>query len=106
MVIEWLKFKVFPQSRDSFIKLDHQIWTETLSQFPGFLGKEVWISPAIPDEVTLVMRWKTRQEWKAVPQDILDATEQKFAQQMQGHPYKMIESKEYQIRKFPHSQSL
>ncbi|MGB5592779.1 MAG: TIGR03792 family protein [Crocosphaera sp.] len=101
MVIEWLKFKVSPQSRDIFIQLDNQIWTTVLAQFPGFLGKEVWISPDIPEEITLVIRWETYEQWKAIPQDILDETEQKFAQQMKDHPYQMIEAKEYQIRKFP-----
>ena len=103
MVIEWLKFKVSPESRDQFIQLDHEIWTPTLEQFPGFLGKEVWISPNHPQEITLVIRWETRQQWKSVPQNILEETEQKFAQQMNNHRYEMIETKEYQIRKFSNS---
>ncbi len=101
MVIEWLKFKVSPQSRDIFIQLDNQIWTPVLTQFPGFLGKEVWISPDIPEEITLVIRWESYQQWKTIPQDILEETEEKFAQQMKDHSYQMIEGKEYQIRKFP-----
>lgn len=101
MVIEWLKFKVSPQSRDRFIQLDHQIWTTTLAKFPGFLGKEVWISPDAPEEIILIMRWENREQWKTVPQNILDETEENFAQQMKGHCYEMIESKEYQVRKFP-----
>ncbi len=103
MVIEWLKFRVSPQSRDIFIRLDNQIWTPVLAQFSGFLGKEVWISPNLPDEITLIIRWETRAQWKAVPVDILEATEEKFAGQMQNHPYEMIQAKEYQIRKFPNS---
>ena len=103
MVIEWLKFRVSPQSRDVFIRLDNEIWTSTLGQFPGFLGKEVWISPDIPDEITLIIRWETREQWKNIPLSVLAATEEKFAQQMQNHPYEMIEAKEYQIRKFPNS---
>ncbi|MGK7882285.1 MAG: TIGR03792 family protein [Crocosphaera sp.] len=103
MVIEWLKFRVSPQSRDVFIRLDNEIWTSTLGQFPGFLGKEVWISPDIPDEITLIIRWETREQWKNIPLSVLGATEEKFAEQMQNHPYEMIEAKEYQIRKFPNS---
>ncbi|MEM8779673.1 MAG: TIGR03792 family protein [Cyanobacteria bacterium P01_G01_bin.49] len=101
MVIEWLKFKVSPQSRDTFIQIDHQIWTATLAKFPGFLGKEVWISPDIPGEITLIVHWKTREQWKAVPQEILEETEQNFSRQMNNNSYEMIESKEYQIRKYP-----
>ncbi|ACB51993.1 putative dimeric alpha-beta barrel protein [Crocosphaera subtropica ATCC 51142] len=103
MVIEWLKFQVSPESRDIFIQLDNEIWTPVLAEFPGFLGKEVWISPNIPQEVTLIIRWETREQWKAIPQTLLEETEQKFAQRMQDHPYEMIEVREYQVRKFPNS---
>ncbi|WP_035798161.1 TIGR03792 family protein [Crocosphaera chwakensis] len=101
MVIEWLKFEVSPESRDIFIQLDNEIWTSVLAQFPGFLGKEVWISPDKPQEIILVIRWQTREQWKRIPFDILEATEQKMAKRMQNHFYEMTESKEYQVRKFP-----
>ena len=101
MVIEWLKFEVFPQSRDLFIQFDNEIWTPVLAQFPGFLSKEIWISPDNAEEIIIIVRWETREQWKAIPLDILERTEQKFAQKMQNHSYKMIEAKEYQIRKFP-----
>ena len=100
MVIELLKFRVSPQSRDIFIQLDNKIWTKTLAQFPGFMGKEVWISPNIPDEITLIIRWETREKWKAIPLSVLAASDEEFAQEMQDHPYTMIEAEEYQIRKF------
>lgn len=100
MVIEWLKFKVDPRSRETFIQKDAQIWTPVLASSAGFLGKEVWIDPHAIREVVLVIRWETRQQWKAIPQDVLDATEQKFAEQMGEIEYQMIESSEYQIRKF------
>ena len=99
MVIEWLKFKVDPHSRETFIQKDAQIWTPVLASYSGFLGKEVWIDPQAVGEVILIIRWKTRQQWKAIPQDVLAATEQKFAEQV-GDQYQMIESSEYQIRKF------
>lgn len=103
MVIEWLKFQVSPESRDIFIQLDNEIWTPFLAQFPGFLGKEVLISPNIPHEIILVIRWETREQWKAISLDVLEVTEQTMAQRMQNHSYKMIETKEYQVRKFPNS---
>ncbi|MGK7941245.1 MAG: TIGR03792 family protein [Crocosphaera sp.] len=103
MVIEWLKFEVFPESRDVFIQLDNEIWTPILAKFPGFLSKEIWISPDNAEEIVIIVRWETREQWKAIPLDILEATEKKFAQKMENHPYKMIEAKEYQIRKFSNS---
>ncbi len=101
MVIEWLKFKVAPQLREKFIQLDDDIWTPTLAQFSGFLGKEVWIAPDMPDALILVIRWETRQKWKAIPVSILEVTEKQFAQAMGKDSYEMIGTGEYQVRKFP-----
>lgn len=101
MVIEWLKFKVDAKDREKFIQKDAEIWTATLSQYPGFLGKEIWINPTNEAEIILIIRWNTRKEWKIIPQSVLDETEQKFAQAAGNISYEMIESSEYQVRKFP-----
>ena len=101
MVIEWLKFRVAPQDREKFIQKDQEIWTSVLTKFPGFLGKEVWIDPNSPQELVLIVRWATREQWQAVPLSILEETEMEFAQQMGSKKYEMLEIKEYQIRKFP-----
>ncbi|PSF38853.1 TIGR03792 family protein [Aphanothece hegewaldii CCALA 016] len=100
MVIEWLKFKI-NQEREKFIEKDAEIWTASLSKYPGFLGKEIWINPNNESEIIFIIRWKTREEWKAIPQSILDETEKKFAQALENRSYEMLESKEYQVRKFP-----
>ncbi|MGF1482194.1 MAG: TIGR03792 family protein [Cyanophyceae cyanobacterium] len=102
MVIEWLKFKVNPTAREKFIREDARIWTPVLASYDGFLGKEVWIEPQIQENVNLVIRWQTRQQWKSIPQTVLDTTEQKFAQAMEENQYQMVESLEYQVRKFSH----
>ncbi|MCL1466729.1 TIGR03792 family protein [Argonema galeatum] len=100
MVIEWLKFKVTPERREEFIQKDAEIWTTVLTSCGGFLSKEVWIDPTELTEVIFVIRWATREQWRSVSQDLLDRTEQQFAQQM-GNSYQMVESGEYQVRKFP-----
>lgn len=102
MVIEFLRVKVVPKLREKFIQKDHEVWTAALASYPGFLGKEVWINPNSSTEVILVIRWATREQWKAIPQQRLDAIEKQFAQQM-GYTYQIVESSEYQVRKFPQS---
>lgn len=99
MVIELLKVKVAPELREKFIQKDAQIWTQALADYPGFLGKEVWINPNEPTEVILVIRWATREHWKSISTEQIDAIEQKFAQQL-GDTYQIVESSEYQVRKF------
>lgn len=106
MVIEWLQFTVDSDSREKFIQQDEAIWTAALSTYPGFLGKEVWIEPKASGKVIFTIRWQTREQWKSIPLQDLVKIEQKFAgvmKKMKIH-YKMTESKEFQIRKFPRPQ--
>ena len=106
MVIEWLQFKVDSDSREQFVRQDEKIWTDALSTYPGFLGKEVWIEPNASDRVIFVIRWQTREQWKSIPLEDLAKIERSFAKVMaeKNITYRMIASKEYQIRKFPAKQ--
>lgn len=106
MVIEWLKFRVDPDSREQFIQQDEKVWTAALATYPGFLGKEVWIEPQAPNKVIFTIRWQTREQWKSIPASDLAKIEQRFSQIMKQRKiaYKMIESQEFQIRKFPAKQ--
>jgi uncharacterized protein (TIGR03792 family) len=105
MVIEWLKFQVAEELREAFIQKDEEIWTAALAQYPGFLGKEVWISPQDPQIVILVIHWETLDAWKSIPQDYLNATEKRFNQEFTQNTYKIVETEEYNVRKFIQSGS-
>ncbi|MDJ0696362.1 MAG: TIGR03792 family protein [Cyanobacteria bacterium J06639_18] len=100
MVIELLKFKMDPAVREKFIQKDEDIWTNALRKYSGFLGKEVWINPNDKGEVTIIVQWETREQWKSIPQKDLDVIEAKFDSSLDFN-YEMIESSEYQVRKFP-----
>jgi uncharacterized protein (TIGR03792 family) len=100
MVIEWLTFAVAPGHRETFIRIDYDIWTAALSQYPGFISKEVWISPDLADQVVCMIRWQTREQWKAIPQAELDRIEQQFDTAF-GHTYRIIDAREYQVRRYP-----
>jgi len=100
MVIEWLKIKVRPELREQYIQKDAEIWTTALTGFPGFLGKEVWIHPTDLSEIVLVIRWASREQWKAVPSQRLRELEAAFNKALPvGH--QVVETGEYQVRKFP-----
>jgi uncharacterized protein (TIGR03792 family) len=103
MVIEWLKIKVDPKLRESYIQRDAEIWNSFLAKYPGFLGKEVWINPESADEVILVIRWASQDAWDSVPSAELTTIEQQFDQAMGPGSYELVESRGYQIRKFPQS---
>lgn len=99
MVIEWLTFEMAPEHRQQFIEKDTEIWTAALRQYDGFVSKEIWIDPAIANRVVEVIRWSTREAWKAIPEDELAAVDQAFDQSL-GFDYDMVESREFQVRRF------
>jgi uncharacterized protein (TIGR03792 family) len=99
MVIEWLKIRVNPETREKFVGLDQEIWTKALARQSGFLGKEVWINPVVSDEIIVVVHWQTREQWKSIAPDLLAKTEEAFKVSMGIDNYAIIEAQEYQIRK-------
>jgi uncharacterized protein (TIGR03792 family) len=102
MVIELLKFRIAPEHREKYIQRDAEIWTAALVNYPGFLGKELWINPDNPDELVMVIRWETRELWKSILSEEVDAITERFDKDL-GFSYEMVESSEYQVRKFPHN---
>lgn len=100
MVIEWLKFEVASEAKQKFIEADDQIWSQFLSNYPGYMGKEIWVNPFVETEVIVVVHWESREQWKSVPEAVVEETEAKFAEAVGKDNYQMLESKEYQVRKF------
>lgn len=97
MVIEWLQFKIPQEKWEAFIQRDEEVWTAGLQQFPGFIGKEVW-TDAVREEIILVIRWETREDWKSIPQEKLDELDQRMGELR----FPIFKSYEYQVRKFLH----
>lgn len=100
MIIEWLKFRVPPQHQAEFISQDEQIWTAKLSGYSGFVGKEVWLNPNVAEEVIMIVRWQTRQQWKSIPVEELNATQRQFDLATSTITHEMIESLEFETNKF------
>jgi uncharacterized protein (TIGR03792 family) len=98
MTIEWLKFRISPELRERFVQQDAAIWTPFLAQYPGFISKEVWISPDDLSEVVQVIHWESFEQWQAIPAAELQRIEAEFAAVM-GNTYELVESKRYQVRK-------
>jgi uncharacterized protein (TIGR03792 family) len=98
MVIEWLRFTVSPELREQFVQKDDEIWTCALATYPGFLGKEVWISPDTLSNVVMVIRWASFADWDAIPPNDLQQINAAFNQVM-GDTFTLEESLRYQVRK-------
>ena len=95
MVIEWLKFKISPNSRDKFLEEDNKIWTQALSKYPGFLSKEIWLNPENDNEIILVIKWKSYKLWETLPPEDLQIIDDAFSQAMGNTTYDLIEAKHY-----------
>jgi uncharacterized protein (TIGR03792 family) len=95
MIIEWLKFKVPPEKLEAFIQRDEEVWTAGLKNFPGYLGKEIWVD-SVENEVVMLIRWETREQWKSVLQSTIDELDR----QMGDLQIAIAESREYQVSKF------
>lgn len=97
MIIEWLRFKVPPEKWEAFIQRDEEVWTAGLKNFPGYLGKEIWVD-SVENEVVMLIRWETREQWKSVLQSTIDELDR----QMGDLQIAIAESREYQVAKFLH----
>lgn len=97
MIIELLKFKVSQKVQKKFIELDKKIWTSMLKNCDGFIDKEVWISAEKPEEIICVVRWKSRQQWKAISDSQLQVTEKNFAEKMGDQSYQLMATLEYNL---------
>lgn len=79
MIIEQLTFRVPVALRPRYLDLDARIWTATLAAQPGYLGKEAWVEAADPEVLHLIIRWRSRADWHAVPKALLAETDRRFA---------------------------
>ncbi|MEB3173548.1 MAG: TIGR03792 family protein [Cyanobacteriota bacterium] len=78
-VVEHLRVKVPAEARQAWLKAEQQSWDPWLRQQDGFLGRELlWDSST--EEGTLLIRWASRAQWKAIPQAEIDAVQQRFEQ--------------------------
>lgn len=100
MVIEWLEFRVPTEYRERYVQVDDQVWTPALRQYPGFISKETWLDAEDPELVVLMIRWRSREEWDAIPDAALAKIEQAFDAAL-GVPYGLAASRSFQVRRFP-----
>ncbi len=100
MVIEWLQFRIPADQRERYIQLDNEIWTPFLQTCPGFLTKETWIDPTDDEAVIFIIRWRTREEWKAISEAKLAEVTSRFDEAL-GFAYTTESSHEFQVRRFP-----
>lgn len=95
-VVEHLRVKVPAAARQAWIDAEAGSWEPWLSGQDGFLDRQLLWDPA-SEEGTLLIRWASREQWKAIPVDELNAVQERFEQaarqatgRRQGNPFPLV----------------
>ena len=78
-VIEHLRISVPAQGRDAWLEAERGSWEPWLAQQSGFLGRDLLWDPQT-EEGTLLIRWSSRQAWKAIPSEQVAEVQNRFEQ--------------------------
>ena len=78
-VVEHLRVKVPAEARQAWLKAERGSWDPWLQQQPGYLGRDLLWDPE-REEGTLLIRWASRDQWKAIPQQEVEAVQERFEQ--------------------------
>jgi len=78
-VVEHLRLKVPAEARDAWLEAEQNSWEPWLAQQDGFLDRELLWDPE-REEGTLLIRWASKDQWKAIPAPEVAAVQQRFEQ--------------------------
>jgi uncharacterized protein (TIGR03792 family) len=96
VVVEHLRIKVPADGRAAWLQAEQGSWEPWLKQQDGYLGRDLlWDSER--EEGTLLIRWASREQWKAIPETEVKAVQERFEQlareatgQGQGNPFPLV----------------
>ena len=93
--VEYLIFEVRSDLIDKFVELDHQYWTLFLKDQPGFISKEVWVGETNQGEISIIIYWRTLEDWQSIPVEALAETDKKFTAAFGEENFKMAKKVHY-----------
>lgn len=76
--VEYLTFMVEPTMIDEFIRLENEIWTDRLMKETGFVSKDIWVNNSNPGEVSVIIYWKSFDDWKSIPKQVTNRLTEQF----------------------------
>lgn len=76
-VVEHLRLKVPAVARAAWLRAERETWEPWLQRQDGFLGRDLlWDGER--EEGLLLIRWRSRQQWLAIPEREIAAVQQRF----------------------------
>jgi uncharacterized protein (TIGR03792 family) len=95
-VVEHLRVKVPARARQAWLEAERGSWEPWLAEQEGYLGRDLLWDPE-REEGTLLIRWASREQWKAIPLGEVEAVQERFehlARQAtgtrQGNPFPLV----------------
>jgi uncharacterized protein (TIGR03792 family) len=76
-VVEHLRVKVPAGAREAWLQAEQESWGPWLRQQDGFLGRDL-LWDAEREEGLLLIRWRSRRQWLAIPTSEIEAVQGQF----------------------------
>ena len=76
-VVEHLRVKVPAEGRQAWLAAEQGSWEPWLAQQDGFLDRQL-LWDAEREEGTLLIRWASKDQWKAIPAEAVEAVQERF----------------------------
>ena len=76
-VVEHLRVKVPAEAREAWLTAEQASWEPWLAEQDGFLDRQL-LWDADREEGTLLIRWASKDQWKAIPPEAVEAVQQRF----------------------------
>jgi len=95
-VVEHLRVQVPADGREAWLQAERGSWEPWLQQQAGYLGRDL-LWDAEREEGTLLIRWASREQWKSISEQEVEAVQERFEQlaraatgQRQGNPFPLV----------------
>lgn len=95
-VVEHLRIQVPSREREAWMDAERGSWQPWLARQEGFVGRDLLWDPET-EEGTLLIRWSSREAWKAIPEHEVEAVQERFEQiarqstgQKEGNPFPLV----------------
>ena len=95
-VVEHLRIQVPSEGRQAWLEAERGSWEPWLARQEGFIGRDLLWDPET-EEGTLLIRWRSREAWKAIAELEVEAVQERFEQlarqstgQKEGNPFPLV----------------
>ena len=95
-VVEHLRVRVPAEARQAWLEAERGSWEPWLAQQEGFVGRDLFWD-AEREEGTLLIRWASREQWKRISEEEVEAVQERFEQlarsatgAAEGNPFPLV----------------